>query len=183
MGYSFKDYLRDRGEFIDDEEVFSRAPLTERVFREFKLGIFTMFVITMLLVALFYDEREPRRPEGPVRPAEQPADKGLLARITGLIFKQKEKEARPETRPGAQAQARPSRPAPAPLRHVAPAPPRFVEKRYVARRGDTLYSISRKVYGDGTKWKIILQRNPELRGRPENLSAGMKLRIPVKVNN
>ena len=182
VGYSFKDYLRDRGEFLEDDEVFGRAPLTERVFREFKLGIFTMFVITLLLVTLFWDNRrmqEPYRPDGRPAPAEQPASDGVLARIMSVFFPKEPAGELPQPDEDAPAAADANRPPPPP-----PVPVRLnvIYKRYTARSGDTLYSISRKVYGDGSKWKLILKANPDL-GAPENLTAGMKLRIPVKASS
>lgn len=180
MSYSFKDYLRDRGEFVDDEEVFGRAPLTERVFREFKLGVFTMFVITLLLVTLFYDN-EPRVPDTDVRAPEPPAKKSLYEQVIAFIRPEEKKApVRPEVRerPEARTDRRQERPG---ARIERPAAPRrVVWRKYTVRRGDTLYSIARKVYRDGTKWKLILKANDDKLKKPEDLAEKMVLRIPVR---
>jgi hypothetical protein len=49
---------------------------------------------------------------------------------------------------------------------------------YTVNPGDTLFYISVKAYGDGSKWKAILDANPELQGEPSNIRDGMKLKIP-----
>jgi hypothetical protein len=49
---------------------------------------------------------------------------------------------------------------------------------YTVNPGDTLFYISEKVYGDMSKWKAILDANPELQGKPFNIRVGMKLKIP-----
>ena len=49
---------------------------------------------------------------------------------------------------------------------------------YTVNPADTLFHISVRVYGDGSKWKAILDANPELRGEPGNIRVGMKLKIP-----
>ena len=196
MAYSFRDYLRDRGEFLGDEDVYGREGLSERVFREFKLGVFTMFVITLLLVTLFWDER---RDEGELRgrprPAEvdsQPARPGILRMIFG--GRGSTPEARADT-PAAggntPAGARPvgGAPAPAPAPQGAPvqgprplgvAVPAAAPGEYVAQRGDTLYSISRRLYGDGNGWRQILRANSSVLSCPEDLEVGMRLRIPPR---
>ncbi|CAB1276529.1 LysM peptidoglycan-binding domain-containing protein [Candidatus Nitrosacidococcus tergens] len=44
--------------------------------------------------------------------------------------------------------------------------------------GDSLSSIARQVYGDGTKWKIIYEANRDKLKSPNAIFAGMKLVIP-----
>ncbi len=48
---------------------------------------------------------------------------------------------------------------------------------YTVRQGDTLFGIAQKVYGDGNKWRVILQNNKHLT-KPNSLRSGMKLKIP-----
>ncbi len=55
-------------------------------------------------------------------------------------------------------------------------------KRYTVRQGDTLFGIAQKVYGDGNKWRIILQNNKTL-VKPSQLRSGMKLTIPEPTEN
>lgn len=52
------------------------------------------------------------------------------------------------------------------------------ERFYPVRKGDTLYSIAKMVYGDGKLWTEIWKANREVIGRPDALSAGVKLRLP-----
>ena len=47
---------------------------------------------------------------------------------------------------------------------------------YTVKRGDTLYSIARKSYGDGKQWQKIAAANPGL--RPESLKVGQTITIP-----
>ena len=47
---------------------------------------------------------------------------------------------------------------------------------YTVKRGDTLYSIARKSYGDGKQWQKIASANPGL--RPESLKVGQTIQIP-----
>jgi len=48
--------------------------------------------------------------------------------------------------------------------------------RHVVYRGETLYSIAEKYYGDGTRWEEILKANKLLK-EPTDLAEGMTLRI------
>jgi nucleoid-associated protein YgaU len=193
VAYTFRDYLRDRGEFLGDEDVYGREGISERVFREFKLGVFTMFVITLLLVTLFWDER---RDEGERRGRPSPAEvDSRPPRRTGII-----PDARAETNVNRNpAQAGSRRNAGAPPVAAAGAvqggqapgarPPGVAAQaatqaaapgEYVVRRGDTLYSISRRLYGDGNSWRLILRANSGILSCPEDLEVGMRLRIPPR---
>ncbi|MFQ5654672.1 MAG: LysM peptidoglycan-binding domain-containing protein [Planctomycetota bacterium] len=49
---------------------------------------------------------------------------------------------------------------------------------YVVRRGDTLYGIARRFYGDGREWKRIYEANRSLIARPERIQVGMILILP-----
>jgi len=51
-------------------------------------------------------------------------------------------------------------------------------RRYVIQSGDTLYSISREVYGDGNRWTDILQANRDALPDPGRLKVGTTLVIP-----
>lgn len=46
---------------------------------------------------------------------------------------------------------------------------------YVVQKGDTLYKIARKVYGDGSMWQQLYDRNTVTLKHPCLLSAGMVL--------
>lgn len=49
---------------------------------------------------------------------------------------------------------------------------------YTVERGDTLYSIARKQYGDGSLWRVISEANRDRVPDPEHLSVGTVLVIP-----
>jgi hypothetical protein len=49
---------------------------------------------------------------------------------------------------------------------------------YVAGQDETLFSIARKLLGDGSKWNVLYEANRDKLARPEDLRAGMQLRIP-----
>jgi LysM repeat protein len=53
--------------------------------------------------------------------------------------------------------------------------------RYYVNPGDSLWSISKKVYGDGSLWQIIYSANKEIIGRNADfIYVGTKLTIPDK---
>jgi len=66
-------------------------------------------------------------------------------------------------------------PPPPPPPQAPPAPARS-ERMYVVQKGDTLWHIAKKFYGDGRKWKLIIQAN-NITG-PARLKIGQKLIIP-----
>lgn len=49
---------------------------------------------------------------------------------------------------------------------------------YVVKKGDSLSTISRQVYGDTNQWHRIQQANPIVLKNPELMHAGLVLRIP-----
>lgn len=64
------------------------------------------------------------------------------------------------------------------LQLAAPATPVVIEKngeRYHIRRGDTLGTISRELYGTSSKWKDIWNNNRQLIKNPNKIYAGFDL--------
>jgi nucleoid-associated protein YgaU len=51
-------------------------------------------------------------------------------------------------------------------------------KTYVVQQGDTLTSISKKVYGDSKRWKEIWNANKDVVPNKDKLKIGTKLTIP-----
>lgn len=47
---------------------------------------------------------------------------------------------------------------------------------YTVQRGDTLWSIALRVYGDGQRWKDIVAANPGM--VPEKLRVGQTINLP-----
>lgn len=58
---------------------------------------------------------------------------------------------------------------------TAPAPQ---AQSYTVVAGDSLWKISKKVYGDGSKWKTIFQANTDTIKNPDVIHPGQVLRIP-----
>ncbi len=63
-------------------------------------------------------------------------------------------------------------PEPATVETPAPAPVRT----YIICKGDTLWSVAKKIYGDGQRWKDIAQANNI--DNPTKLRVGQVLQIP-----
>ncbi len=51
-------------------------------------------------------------------------------------------------------------------------------KKYKVAKGDSLYDIAKKVYGDGNQWKKIFDANRDKLRDPGMLSEGMELKLP-----
>ena len=49
---------------------------------------------------------------------------------------------------------------------------------YTVMPGDTLWGIARKAYGDGAKWKVIVEANSDKVSAPQSLKVGTVLTIP-----
>ena len=58
----------------------------------------------------------------------------------------------------------------------APAPVPQAVNKYTVRRGDTLWSIALRTYGDGHRWRDIIAANPGL--DPKKLRVGQTLVMP-----
>jgi hypothetical protein len=76
---------------------------------------------------------------------------------------------------------------PAPIDFIIPDAPSVVieeepvatgGEEYLVQKNDTLWGISTKFYQDGTKWKRIVEANPELND-PKKLKPGVTIRIPL----
>lgn len=52
------------------------------------------------------------------------------------------------------------------------------ERFYMVKKGDTLYSIARRFYGDGKMWSVIWKANRGVVKEPSRLAAGVRLRLP-----
>jgi hypothetical protein len=50
-------------------------------------------------------------------------------------------------------------------------------QRHIVQKGETLWSISRKYYGEGRHWKRILDANPRL--EPDDMKVGEEIIIPA----
>ena len=65
------------------------------------------------------------------------------------------------------------------VERAAAAPPPTAGMRYTVERGDDLWSLAERFYGEGREWRRIAAANPEvLTGGPDRLSPGWRLVIP-----
>jgi nucleoid-associated protein YgaU len=78
--------------------------------------------------------------------------------------------------PGSAPATTPTTPtAPAASPSAAPTP----GGTYTVREGDTLYSIAKALFGDGTRWDELYDANKATIGAdPKSLRTGMKLSMP-----
>jgi hypothetical protein len=154
----------------------------ERLFRDFKMGLLTLVVVALLLLAYFWDgDRSSSTP-------------GLGEREDVLSFSMrcpKRAEVMPSmplnamrpTQNVAAPRQRASEVAftPAEERRQRAAQPAAVETIvYTVRPGDTLSGIALRFYGSASHWKAILVANRSRLRRPADLRPGMKLVVPVR---
>jgi len=67
-----------------------------------------------------------------------------------------------------------------PVREKLAADPDQPSTEYIVKDGDSLSTIAKALYHDGTAWEIIFDANKELlNGKPNFLKIGMKLVIPA----
>jgi 5'-nucleotidase len=87
----------------------------------------------------------------------------------------------PAAQPAEPVWAEPSTPAPAVTETPAAAAPAAPApaaggKSYTVKKGDTLFSIAKEVYGNGNQWQRLTAANPGL--SPSTLKVGQKIAIP-----
>jgi hypothetical protein len=160
----------------------------QELFREFKLGIFALAALVLLVVTLCWG----RGSSAGTAPGEGDADEqSTLMRVVWNPEAGRGGRPPAPTRrvipPGGQRNPRrregndrrerprrvePQRPAPVERR------PRPTYRNYVVKRRDTLWKIAENELGSGKLWKLIRKANPSLRS-PKKLRRGMILRIPV----
>ena len=68
---------------------------------------------------------------------------------------------------------------PASAGYVAPAVQGATTgQTYTVKKGDTLWNIAKKYYGDGRKWRKILEANTDKVKNPRTMRIGIQLNIP-----
>jgi phage tail protein X len=58
------------------------------------------------------------------------------------------------------------------------ASPRGISRKYTVAKGDTLFKIASKVYGDHARWREIYEANRHVMSRENDLRIGLELVIP-----
>ncbi len=53
---------------------------------------------------------------------------------------------------------------------------------YVVQKGDTLWSIAKKEYGDGRQWKRLYEFNKSVISNPDRPKSGTRIKIPIENN-
>ncbi len=130
-----------------------------------RLGVVCLMILAVGLARLVEVELDPGSPPALAMPAP---------------------EARPEVEesPGARSAGAPSgtpdlAPPPAATPQPAPDDAAWPEGRvYVVRPGESLGSISKKVYGTTKHWKDIQAANRDVIPDPARMRPGVKLRLP-----
>jgi len=51
---------------------------------------------------------------------------------------------------------------------------------HTVKKGDTLWAIAEKAYGDGSKYMVIFEANKPMLSHPDKIYPGQKLRIPAQ---
>ena len=54
---------------------------------------------------------------------------------------------------------------------------------YKVEKGESLWTIAKKIYGDAAKWKLIYEHNKNILRDPKMIKPGMVLRVPVSSKN
>lgn len=54
---------------------------------------------------------------------------------------------------------------------------------HVVRSGETLSGIAKKYYGDASLWPLIFEANRQELDSPDDIEAGMKLKVPILAEN
>jgi hypothetical protein len=152
------------------------------LFREFKLGIFALSALVVLVVTLCWD-RGGKAGAG-ARPGE--ARPGEDGRLVSVVWQpEAARGERPPERPrddggqnrddGGTVVPPPPPPPPAPVPPVPPAPQ---YRNYTVQKGDiSLRKIAARAMGDANKWRVIQEANPGL--KPNRMHVGQILRIPL----
>jgi LysM repeat protein len=70
-------------------------------------------------------------------------------------------------------------PAAEPAKSAAPAAAPAAEQRYTVVSGDTLSAISKRFYGDASKYGRIFEANRDILSDPDKIKPGQSLRIPA----
>lgn len=172
--YTFREFLRDRGE----EELLSgapnRAPATPEpeigrlVLREVKLAAAAFSALVLAVTIVFY-QPEVRRTRNMCNVIRSTPDNNAQPTSVPSRDEMPDTPAPPVTAcaPAAVAAVPPANPS-------TPPPP--AETVYIVRAGDTLEGIARRYYGSGRHWRLVARRNSI--SEPTSLRIGTRLVLP-----
>lgn len=66
------------------------------------------------------------------------------------------------------------------IKPTATAAPATSPQTYMVKKGDSYWTIAQALYGDGTKWRVLLRNNPHY--QPRHLPVGVTLKTDAKAN-
>ena len=128
----------------------------------------------------------------PVVESAEPAVSAAAVETTGVpaasadaevvVVAPAEETKAPEAAPAPEAKAETAKAAPAAEAKAETAEAASAEKyeEYVVVKGDSLSKIAKKFYKDGNRFPVLIKANEDLlKGNPNRLRVGMKLRIPA----
>jgi hypothetical protein len=145
----------------------------ERLFRDFKMGLLTLVIVALLLLAYFWDGGGSNGKDRDQR------DDVLSFSVTATRRAELVAPAVPEP-PRRAVAPRPAAPG-IPRRAAAPARDAGGGGGvYTVRPGDTLSGIALRYYGNASLWRTILEANRARLRRPADLRPGMKLVVPPR---
>lgn len=154
------------------------------LFREFKLGLFALAALVVLVVTLCWDRggstKEPAAAKGAAKSGPK-----LVRVVWQPRAVRGGRPSAPKPKAGPVKAAEPRAPErrrepPAPRRREPPPPPEPRYRNYEVRKNDTLWKIAKRQLGDGRLWTLIRDHNPALRN-PHRLKCGAVLRIPLSL--
>jgi LysM repeat protein len=131
------------------------------------------FIVGWTTIDLGHDDGpqpEDTAPKQEIAPAE-PAGHRAHAEPAAQPTRAAEPPA-PTSDAGDSGKAAVSEPAP------APSYPPAAQRVHVVLQGESVFSISRKYYGTGAKWRVIMDANKSVLSDVRKLQPGMKLVIP-----
>lgn len=158
--------------------------------REVKIGLVIGVVLVAIGVLFWSQSPESRRPA----PFEEPDLIGgealdpvaPIARLSDVfseaVFRPTDSPPPSAAEPGARRRSAPA-PAPEPVPEPVSAPaapprPEPGHRVHVVERGESLWSLAVKYYGNGGKWKAIAEANRSVLPNSDRLTPGMRLVIP-----
>jgi nucleoid-associated protein YgaU len=180
-----------------------------KVFREFKWGLLTLFLLMVVVVGLVYDGGRKKKgptadlPKGDDRASEIALDSGPetgLPPVTVAPAPPAPGPVAPHPKDGPPVfvdtypppVTGPGGPAPKPITELAPKPDKPItppkpdhaaptggEKTYTVVAGDTLTSIANSQLPGKGNIKAILDANKDVLANPNRLRLGMTLKIPT----
>jgi LysM repeat protein len=124
-------------------------------------GLATLFVVGAIAAVAFRVDRWPWRDYA------ETGRKYVVKKLEEAEFEKKEPEA--EVAPKDEPQVRP-----ATYEKIYEAP---LAVRHTVSRGETLYRIAKRYYGDPERWRVIADANGI--AKPSDLRVGMTLLIPL----